>query len=121
MRDGDPRRVRERLAAEAPGRLEESGFTAAYEAVCSAPGDTQQRVLGHPSAAFWTEGAWDLLRRHAHERFPEVHLIPHLRESGGSPSRSCAWRAGTVSWRPCAAIRTGAWPCRAPASAFAAD
>ncbi|MER5362290.1 HEXXH motif-containing putative peptide modification protein [Streptomyces sp. NPDC002785] len=74
------RRLAALLAEQAPGALAESGFEASLEAIGSAPADVQKRVLNHPSAAFWVDVAWNLVGRRAPERFPEVHLLPHLRE-----------------------------------------
>ncbi|GAA3647439.1 hypothetical protein GCM10022224_007850 [Nonomuraea antimicrobica] len=70
-----------RLAESLPEPvLAASGFPGCLAALTEAPAPVQRRVLGHPSAAFWVDVAWDLVRRRAHERFPDVHLIPHLRE-----------------------------------------
>ncbi|TQE28984.1 hypothetical protein Sipo8835_04495 [Streptomyces ipomoeae] len=74
------RRLAALLAEQAPGPLAEADLMASLEAIGAAPADAQKRVLNHPSAAFWVDVAWNLVARRAHERFPEVHLVPHLRE-----------------------------------------
>ncbi|MBT2545015.1 hypothetical protein J7E99_31005 [Streptomyces sp. ISL-44] len=74
------RRLAALLAERAPATLAESGFPASLEAIGAAPADVQKRVLNHPSAAFWVDVAWNLVGRRAPERFPEMHLLPHLRE-----------------------------------------
>jgi HEXXH motif-containing protein len=70
------------LAAKVPAVLAESGFPAALDVLTSSPAEVQRQVLDHPCAAFWTDVAWDLVRRRAPEHFPEMHLLPHLREFG---------------------------------------
>jgi HEXXH motif-containing protein len=70
------------LADQVPAALMESGFPVALDVLKSAPVEIQQQVLGHPSTAFWTDVAWDLIRRRAPERFPQMHLVPHLQEFG---------------------------------------
>ncbi|WP_157252725.1 aKG-HExxH-type peptide beta-hydroxylase [Nonomuraea typhae] len=74
------RELRRRLSELAPGCLAESGFDASFEAVAGAPSQVQRQVLGHPSAGFWVDVAWSLLTRRAAERFPRMHVTPHLRE-----------------------------------------
>ncbi|MFE4369425.1 HEXXH motif-containing putative peptide modification protein [Streptomyces sp. NPDC056835] len=74
------RRLAALLAERAPGTLAESGLQTSLEAIGAAPAGTQKRVLNHPSVAFWVDVAWNLVGRRAPERFPEVHLLPHLRE-----------------------------------------
>jgi len=74
------RRLATLLTDHVPGHLAESGFSANLEMLASAPTDVQKRVLGHPSAAFWVDVAWNLVNRRAHEHFPELHLVSHLRE-----------------------------------------
>ncbi|MEU7004287.1 HEXXH motif-containing putative peptide modification protein [Nonomuraea sp. NPDC046570] len=74
------RELRRRLGELAPRCLAESGFEASFEAVADAPTEVQRRVLGHPSAGFWADVGWNLLTRRAPERFPRVHVVPHLRE-----------------------------------------
>ncbi|MEV0232086.1 HEXXH motif-containing putative peptide modification protein [Nonomuraea sp. NPDC050786] len=84
-----------RLAALLPEPvLAASGFSGCLRALTEAPAPVQRRVLGHPSVAFWNDVAWDLLRRRAHERFPDVHLIPHLREFA-RPACAALYLAGT--------------------------
>ncbi|MFG1965397.1 aKG-HExxH-type peptide beta-hydroxylase [Nonomuraea sp. NPDC049028] len=74
------RELRRRLGEIAPRCLAESGFEASFEAIAGAPREVQRRVLGHPSAGFWVDVAWNLLVRRAPERFPRMHVVPHLRE-----------------------------------------
>jgi HEXXH motif-containing protein len=60
--------------------LAASGFADHLATLSGVPAPVQRRVLDHPSAAFWVDVAWNLVSRQTHERFPEVHLVPHLRE-----------------------------------------
>ncbi|MFC6080060.1 aKG-HExxH-type peptide beta-hydroxylase [Sphaerisporangium aureirubrum] len=76
------RRLRELLMECCPGLVEQSGFEEAFTALSSAPPGAQRQVLGHPSGGFWNDVGWNLVRRRAHERFPRMHLVPHLREFG---------------------------------------
>ncbi|MEO3807981.1 HEXXH motif-containing putative peptide modification protein [Sphaerisporangium sp. B11E5] len=74
------RRLRDLLAECCPESLAESGFEDAFAALSSAPAPAQHKVLGHPSGGFWVDVAWNLVRRRAHERFPRMHVVPHLQE-----------------------------------------
>ncbi|MEU4515387.1 HEXXH motif-containing putative peptide modification protein [Nonomuraea wenchangensis] len=74
------RELRRRLGELAPRCLAESGFETSFEMVAGASGEVQRRVLGHPSAGFWVDVGWNLLTRRAAERFPHLHVVPHLRE-----------------------------------------
>lgn len=74
------RQVNRLLQEQAPDVLDRTGFVESIDLLSAAPAHAQQRVLRHPSTAFWVDVAWDLIRRRAHLRFPEVHLVPHLRE-----------------------------------------
>ncbi|GII75781.1 hypothetical protein Sru01_07630 [Sphaerisporangium rufum] len=96
------RRLRDLLADARPDCLAESGYAEHLAVLSTAPGPVQRRVLGHPSAGFWVDVAWSLVRRRAHERFPGMHLVPHLREFARFAA-SAAVLAGGSS--PPAAVR----------------
>ncbi|GAB1824322.1 aKG-HExxH-type peptide beta-hydroxylase [Herbidospora sp. RD11066] len=93
--------LRRRLGEQAPDVLAESGFAEGLDLLADLPGDVQRRVLGHPSAGFWVDVAWNLVVRRAAERFPRVHVLPHLREfarfaAGGSVLAGTGSVTGTV-------------------------
>ncbi|MBH0776619.1 aKG-HExxH-type peptide beta-hydroxylase [Nocardia bovistercoris] len=72
------RRLRDFLVVEAAPWVAKSDFDTAFEVLRRQPAAIQRTVLAHPSACFWTDVAYGLIARGAHERFPDMHFTEHL-------------------------------------------
>src|SRR5579859_491929 len=68
----------QKLLNESPKLAESSGFAQAFKIVSELPSSVQKQVFIYPSARFWLDVAWDLVRRRSHILFPDMHIRTHL-------------------------------------------
>jgi HEXXH motif-containing protein len=76
------RYLADRLGAEAPDLVGHTGLAESIAALAATSSAAQERVFAHPASAFWIDVAWDLIRRQAHRRHPEMHVRAHLEDLG---------------------------------------
>src|SRR5215472_4965876 len=70
--------LHQRIQTETPQLAQDSGFSYAIEVLSTFPSSIQKKILHYPAASFWLDVAWDLVHRHAHIRFPQMHIYQHL-------------------------------------------
>lgn len=74
--------IHDKITEDCPDLALRTGFAKVFSYIKSCSIEVQQKVLEYPTVAFWVEVTLDLLRRHAHVKFPELHIHTHLESFG---------------------------------------
>lgn len=86
-------RLLQKLEQESPDLVARVRLRDAIQQLMKFPAHVQKQVLRYSSVRFWVEVAWGLVYKHAHLKFPEMHIETHLQDFWRIPM-ACALLAG---------------------------